>query len=767
MRRFKRALWASVALLLGMFIAFGAYVWVIFNSLDAKVALLPKKQADLRRSPTEILSADGIVLCRLATEMREHVSYQDIPKRIINATIAAEDIRFNQHSGVDLTAIVRAIWTNLRSGSVRQGGSTITQQVAKRLLTTGDRTFRRKIEDACLALQIERKYSKEQIMEIYLNQVYYGAQAYGIKAAADVYFGRPLDELSLSQTALLARLPRRPSDENPFVDMEAAKANRDVVLQIMLEENMIEPDDQDRAMKERVRLVSAKPIRGVGIKHSPYFVTWVLEALRDRFPNEDYARGGYKVYTTLNYKAQVEVEDAVEATIRRNRHRRVTEGAMVVIDTNGEVVAMVGGLDFNRSQYNIITQGHRQPGSSFKPFVYATALELGTIHPNSSVSNARIAYRDPSSGRVWRPKGGGRGGSMSLRSAFINSVNIPAIHVNIDVGPENVARFAKDVFGFRSELFPGPALALGSSAVSPLEMAQAYSVFATGGNRATPYGIRRVVGPEGTIVADFRPLIAPNVLSGGTAETLRDLMRGVVTSGTGTAAGSVRNASGKTGTTNSYQDAWFCGFTDNLIGIAWVANATYDPDSTPAWKYGRMDGVMGGKVSAVMWANAIGPVQRMFDGRPTPARNTDEAQMLTQDVGDTIRIRVCSESGLRARRSCSSVRRAMGRDQIAELGWCDLGHPRQSRVREADPNPEPDPDPGPPEDAGPPDAPAPPNARDDPSARPPTARRPAANVSVEICVETGLRATTYCRLKRLQKFRRDSEPMDTCHVHRP
>jgi penicillin-binding protein 1A len=688
--------------------------------------------------------------------MREPVSYQEIPKRVIDATVAAEDKRFWEHSGVDVMGIVRAVWINLRSGQVEQGGSTITQQVAKRLLTSGERSFRRKIEDACLALQIERQYSKEQIIELYLNQVYYGSQAYGIKAAAEIYFGRPLDQLSLSQIATLARLPRRPSQDNPFVSMDAAIANRNTVLQIMLDEGMIDQQAYDTAINEKLRLVSAKPISQVGIRHAPYFTTWVLDNLREKIPSEDYARGGYKIYTTLNYKAQKEVEDGLASTIRSTRRRGVTEGAMVVMDTNGEIVAMVGGNDFDRSQYNVVTQGHRQPGSSFKPFVYSTAIELGTLRPNGSVSNAAIHIKTPSG--YWSPKGGGHGGSVSVWTAFTQSINVPAVHVCMDVGPENVVRVAKEVFGFKSDLFPGPALALGSSAVSPLEMAQGYSVFATGGNRATPFGIRRIVGPDGGIVAQYRPLIAQNVLSPATTDALRTLMRGVVTSGTGRAASSVPDARGKTGTTNSHKDAWFCGYTDHLIGIVWVANARYDGHEVT---YGPMAGVFGGQVPAALWAKTMGPLEAMFADRPAP--NLDGEKTAVDQAGRDgfMMVRICRDSGLRARRNCPYFLKRMTAEAADDLEYCQEEH-RPGVARnddEAPPVTDENSPPGPNDDA-----PVPPTP---PRIQPPRATTESSTISVEICVETGLRATTYCPQKRVEKFKRGSEPSDFCHVHHP
>ena len=768
-RLVKRAIWTSTALLLLAFIGATVYTWSVFNSLGSRVEDLTEKTAQLRKEPTEIYSADGFVLARLADERREPVAYADIPKLVVDATVAAEDKRFWDHSGVDVTAIVRAIWVNVSSGSVRQGGSTITQQVAKRLLTSGDRTFRRKVEDACLALQIERAYTKEQIVELYLNEVYYGSQAYGIKAASEVYFGKGLEELSVSEAALLARLPRRPSDENPYVDMQAAKNNRNVVLSIMEDEGLISQSEFDKAVKEPVKLVGVTPNQTLGIKRANYYTNWILTELRDIMPDEDFRHGGYKIYTTLNYNLQKQSEETLRDTIRRYRGRRVTEGALVVMDLNGEVVTMVGGNDFSRSQMNVITQGHRQPGSAFKPFVYATALDMGVLSPRDSVSNAPFILRD-NRGRIeWQPKGGGRGGRVSIKSAIVSSINVPAVHVGYDTGVENVARFAHDVFGFRSEIPAVPSVSLGTAEVTPLEMAEAYTVFATRGNRVKPYGIRKIIDPDGQVRLENQPKYVPDVLSRNTAEFLHDCLRGVVTSGTGRAASGVADAAGKTGTTNSYKDAWFCGYTDKVVAIAWVANASYDPDRNPPWVYGTMEAIMGGQVSAGMWAKAVRPVQahlEKYNKRILTMNSDAHGESLVSELSV---VRVCTESGERAVRGCPETEmRDITREDARELGRCSL-HGEPPVV------PDPDPEGAATEESEEEGAEEePPTVADrrpepTPASSPPrTPDRPRVETTrVEICVETMLRATQYCRLKRGVTFRRGEEPSDYCQVHRP
>lgn len=733
----KRVCWTVALVVFVSALGFSAWIYSVMESKKPLVAHLPQIQTDLSREPTMIYSADGVLLYRMSTEHREPVGWPEIPKTVFDATIAAEDRRFMDHRGVDFTAVLRALWVNITSGSVRQGGSTITQQVAKRLLTSGERTFTRKVEDACLAVLIERELTKEQIFTLYVNQIYYGAGAYGIKAAASVYFNKPLSDLTVAEAALLARIPRRPSDENPFVNPEAAKKNRDIVLEIMREESMISESEYRKALAEPVKVVKRQETH-VGILAAPYFVTYILDQLRKEFPSEDFTRGGYKIYTTLNSKAQKHAEEGLKRALQRNKGRRVTEGAVLVMTTSGEILAMVGGSDFKRSQYNAITQGRRQPGSAFKPFVYAAGIEMGFFKPNSMVSNAPFVYNG------WRPKGGGKGGYVSIQTAIVSSINVPAVHAGWTVGPDNVARFAKETFGFRSFLDPVPSLPLGSSAVRPLEMAEAYSVFAAHGNRVIPFGIRRVEGPSGIVLREYRPRIVYNVLSENTVEPMRDILRRVVLNGTGRAASSVTNAAGKTGTTNDHKDAWFCGYTDRVIGIVWVANATYDPKRNPPWHYGTMRGVFGGEVSAPLWASVIKPIQEMLGEKSNGHKPKSYGGGETLETSTNI----CLDSQMRATKACPRQEtRTMKTAEAKALEICPMhgtpgDDPPPIDIPETDPDP-------------PITDPTPPPATD------------GGTVTVEICVETGARATQYCPVKRMETFPRSAAPTAECRKHRP
>ncbi|MFN8218680.1 MAG: transglycosylase domain-containing protein [Fimbriimonadales bacterium] len=570
---------------------------------------LPSVLESVSKKASVIVGADGKELYHAMAEFRRPVAYDHIPKLVINATIAAEDKRFWEHSGIDFWAMPRVILNAGKKG----GGSTLTMQLAKRVYTSPEKSVQRKVRDMALAMMIEREKTKPQILELYLNQVYYGSGAFGIQAAAEVYFGKTLDQLTIAETALLARCVRRPSDENPYANLDAAIANRNVVLGIMREEGMITGDEYEHAMAERVRLKPRSFGSGAKIVRSPYFVQYVLDQVKHDLPEIDLTTGGYRIETTLNTEMDDYAQRAVRRLVDRNRKRKVTTAAFVLMDSNGQIKAMAGGYDYRRNQFNVIYQGRRQPGSSFKPFVYATALSRGVIRPTDTISNEKFTWRDPASGKVWEPKNssGGYGGSFSVRSAIALSKNVPAVRVCEAVGPDTVVSYAHSAFGFESELTPVLSLGLGSSAVSPLEMAQAYSVFQSGGNRVKPFGILRVIGPDGTVLKSYEPEIAQNVFDPQVAAEMDGFLRAVVMGGTGKEARSIEGARGKTGTTQDNRDAWFCGYTNRLIGIGWIANEHFD-NGRKRWVYDPMPKVFGGTVTVDLWVDVMKKASEVF-----------------------------------------------------------------------------------------------------------------------------------------------------------
>jgi penicillin-binding protein 1A len=596
-------------------------------------------------------------------------------------------------------------------------------QIAKRVFSGDAKTLERKARDMALALQIERTLTKDQIFEFYVNEVYFGSGAYGIGAAADVYFGKTLDQLTVAEAALIARCVRRPSDENPYADLKTAVFNRNLVLDTMLEEGWISPKQHREALDEPVRLRKERLRLGASSKLAPYFVDFVFQELKRAVPEAELMRGGYRVVTTLDYELNEYAEAQLREWVRRYRGSRVTTGAFVVLGQDGQVLAMVGGRDYKARQFNAVTQGQRQPGSAFKPFIYAAAFDKGVLSPYGSVSNAPFMIRDDRG--VRRPiSGGGKGGSVSVRSAMAMSINTPACWAIKMVGYHNAVDFAKTRFGFSSELPAVPTLALGSGSVSLMEMAVGYSVFQSGGDRVAPYAIVSVTNAEGETVYTGGPSVERLVLSSTAARGVDMCLRAVVTSGTGRAAGSVRNARGKTGTTSDNKDAWFCGYTDRLIGVGWVGNEYETSEGT--LRYGSMSpGIMGGYIVAPLWARIVGHAQAKY---PEPSRS--------------------HEGG----------------------GAVESGEAVRPRTR---PEPEPDLVPEATEDEDPPATTIEEVPTDDtreqpvPSDPPPDDPPPGELVVVEVCADTGARASAYCPERSRRRFAPGSEPRGRCPQHKP
>lgn len=597
------------------------------------VPKLPAVMAELSSTPSEIVSADGQVLFRLQTEYRKGIHRSEIPQKVVDATLAAEDKRFYDHNGVDLYALGRITVGALGSGKTQGGGSTLTMQIAKMVFTSPERSLERKLKDMALAIQIERMLTKDQIIELYLNQSYFGEGAHGIVAAADVYYGKTLDELTISECAMLARCVRRPSDVNPVKNLKESTNNRNDVLAIMRDEKMISEAEYKEARNEPVKLRETRPSVITAKKTAPYFVDYVLKELRSN--NIDISRGGYRVMTTLNMKAQKVAEERVKQSVKNMSRRGVTRVAFLATDNRGRIVVMVPDTDYSKRQFNMMDSAPgRQPGSSFKPFVYAAGIEFGAFGSRGTVSTAPFMIRDDR-GRNRPIKGGSGKGHISIASALASSNNTAAVRAQDLTGTDNVVRAAKDIFGLqRSNIQPVTTLALGACEVLMTEMAGAYSVFQNHGDRMTAYAIERVTRPDGTIVY-MQPAVKKRVLSPETADAVDLMMRGVVTRGTGKSASIVTNARGKTGTTSSNKDAWFCGYTDKLIGICWMARIVEDSKGRVSSE--AMYGVMGGTGAAPVWADImkriqgeIGEKSRSFGS--IPGVNNKEMEEEPEDV---------------------------------------------------------------------------------------------------------------------------------------
>ncbi len=593
----------------------------------------------------------------------------DIPEVLKQAVIAAEDRNFYGHSGVDIRGTMRALVTDVREGELAQGGSTITQQLAKNAYGVGsDRTVTRKVREAVLAAQLDRSLSKEQILFEYLSIVYFGEGAYGIGAAADVYFDKPVNSLNVSEAATLAGLIPAPSRYNPRADLATAEIRRKSVLQAMLDEELIAQDEWQAAMDSPLWLASAGPAPGphtlvvtptIENAKYPWFVSYLTQYLRTELGDDDVLyRGGLQIFTTLDPKAQVAAEatmlrtlagvdpvvrtDAAGNEITHQMQMSVT----AVEPPTGYVRAMVGGRDFALTETNIAVKGAgsigRQAGSSFKPFVLATAFEQGT-RPDEIYSGGPLTIGDYSpenyAGAVY--------GNMSLRSAMHNSVNTVFVRLMQDVGPNEAVALANRLGLEIPEIDPardgsGLSIALGSREVSSLGMASAYGTFANDGVRVAPTPVVRVFAPDGTLVLDRSEPAGEQVIKEATADNVTDVLEGVITSGTASGKGIGRPAAGKTGTTQDNRDSWFVGYTPTLSAAVFMG---WDPPPPLDASY-RVKGraLTGGSFPAEAWQQfmneALQGVPITDFSEPAPIRDVASEEIQRERRGFAPRTRM-------------------------------------------------------------------------------------------------------------------------------
>lgn len=735
----------------------GSFVFMAdYKEAEAKLDNLPALMAGIQRQPTIIYSADGEKLYIISSEYRRPVESKDIPKIVKDALVAAEDVRFYQHKGVDAQSLARIGYEALKDkGHFSQGGSTLTMQLAKRLYTSPEKTIKRKVQDMALALAMERKLSKDQIITLYLNQVFFGNNAYGIRAAGEVYLGKELKDLDASDAALLVRCVRRPSSETPIANYKKAMENRDVVLKIMHDEGMISDTLYQHSLREKPRLNPKPPSTTARLLKAPYFVDHVLKTLSRDMPDIDVTEGGYKIYTTLDTGLQAVAEKAVKDTM--NARDKVNRGACILIDYKGRILAEVGGPDYKKDQYNAITHGNLQPGSSFKSYLYAACIDQGIIDEDSSVSNELKTYIDPWGGPPWTPKNDRNdyGGYKSVKTAFGLSYNVCAAHLIEKLGPQVLVDYAHNVFGLTAQLNSFPSLSLGAAEVSPLEMARGYSVFMTGGDRVDPFPVDRIVGPDGQIIRKYEPKIAQNVLSPRVVNQMRDLQLQVVDHGTGYPVhGKVPNARGKTGTTSDNKDAWFDGYSDGLLCIAWVGNEVWDGKKYKQLPMSRH--VFGGTTATKIWIPVMAAAHKKYavpqpdrgevdtDANPSPfASNPAKAQ--TPSEADHVNDMVPPPQN----------------DENQNDGGnpADIGDGNGIQDAPATPSNDSNPDP----DNLPPVEPIKPIEK--PKPKPPPKR--IEYIDVEICADSHELATMYCPETVVRTYSKGSEPKAFCHLHRP
>jgi penicillin-binding protein 1A len=518
-------------------------------------------------------------------EQRRDVSIDQISPHVRHAVIATEDHRFRYHPGIDPLALARAVSMNVRARGVSEGGSTITQQLARTLFLSNARTWARKGQEAVIALMLEVRLTKEQILELYLNRVYFGAGAYGVEKMSQQLFGKRAQDLSIAEGALLAGLIQRPSALSPWSNLDAARQRSHVVLQRMREEGYITAEQEKAARTARLTI---RPYPKSDRADNGYAKLFVRQQFRDVFGGDH--PPDWKVHTTINGGLQNAAEEAVTHGLARLRHPGLQAALVAIRPENGHVVALVGGRDFTRSEFDRATRSLRQPGSAFKPFVYAAALERGFTPVTRLEQPEQIPVKGMGD---WRPRNVSSTSRepIPLREAFIESNNRAAVGVQLAIGSRPIRRLGDDL-GL-ADLPDVASLALGTGLVSPLQLTAAYAVFPNGGHAVRPHGIASVIDAHGSEVLDHDDE-ARRVISAETAFQMVSLMRDVLDRGTGSAArlrGVTFPAGGKTGTTNDGHDAWFVGFTSSLVVGVWVgldapapmANASGARYALPIW----------------------------------------------------------------------------------------------------------------------------------------------------------------------------------------
>ena len=665
--------------------------------------------------PLRVYTAEGAQIGEFGEERRSLVSIRAVPEQLKQAIIAAEDERFYQHTGIDYVGVARAAWANLTQGGRRQGASTITMQVARNFFLSSEKTLTRKLYEALLAFKIENNLQKDQILELYINQIYLGQRAYGFAAASQIYFGKSLDKLTLGEAAILAGLPKAPSAYNPVANPQRARQRQQYVLRRMRELGHI--TEQQYADAQKAPLHVRREVDDFAGVHGEFLAEMVRQAVYDQYPEEAYSKG-FRVYTTIRkadqeaaYEAvrrgvlaydraqgyrgpeafvelspkagEEEYEDAlsehpdvddlraalvlaanakeVKAALRTGEsisvageglkfaarsleekasaQRRIRRGAVIRVQrdekknwhilqlpeveaafvsldpTDGAVRALVGGFDFQRSKFNHITQAWRQPGSSFKPFIYSASLEKGftpaTVIPDEPI----VVEAEVTGSQRWEPKNydGKFEGPMRMRTALAKSKNMVSIRILQGIDP----KYAQDYvtrFGFDADKHPPYlTMALGAGAVTPLQMARAYAVFANGGYLIQPYFIQKIVDDRGNVLGNAKPPRAGDeslrAIDRRNAFIMDSMMQDVTRYGTAAAVGKLgrRDLAGKTGTTNDFVDAWFCGYQPELVGIAWVG---YDQPKT----LGRNQ--TGGRVALPIWIEYMGKVLKGLPEMP-------------------------------------------------------------------------------------------------------------------------------------------------------
>lgn len=557
---------------------------------------LPEPRTPVNGGTVTILDGAGRELAIYGGPGSRAVPIERLPQHVLDAVIATEDRRFYSHFGIDPLGIVRAAFINLTSGRVVQGGSTLTQQLAKNLYLGPQQTLKRKLQEALLAIGLESRFSKDEILELYLNRVYFGAGTYGIEAAAERYFAKSATDLTLREAALIAGLLKAPSRYDPTRNPQGAEARMRIVVNSMVDAGLLEA-----ARAEAVLAAPAIPVgrpRGTGIR---YATDRARDEVRDLIGAPD---GDVIVHTTIDRRMQDAASAALSESLRRNGQRlRVEQGAVVVLSTDGAIRALVGGRDYGQSQYNRAVLARRQPGSAFKPFLYLAALEAG-FDPEDTVLDEPIEIDG------WRPANFRDVylGRITLTEALVRSVNAGTVWLAREVGWDRAIEMAHRL-GINEDLPDNPSIVLGTSEVTPLAMAGAFAPLANGGRAVVPHLITRIDDGNGNRIWQRHGDGLGSALSARVVGEMNRMMQAVITRGSGRKAGIDRPAGGKTGTSQDNRDAWFVGYTADLVGAVWVGNDNDSPTRN----------VFGSGLPTEIWRSTMLAAHRGLPARPLPA----------------------------------------------------------------------------------------------------------------------------------------------------
>ncbi len=583
--------WGLVVLVWGVIATGFVVAWYAYDLPD-----VDKQLAATRRPSVTVLGADGSVLATYGDLYGIPVSVSQLPAALPAAVLATEDRRFYRHFGLDLIGLARAVWVDIIAGRIVQGGSTITQQVAKNLFLTPRRTIKRKVQEVLLALWLERKLSKDQILSVYLNRVYLGAGTFGVEAASKKYFSKSVRDVSLYEAAMLAGLLKAPSSYNPLANPKRSAKRTRQVLANMVAAGYLSKAQSRAAIKDRASVLAGSR----NFSEGRYFADWVMERTAAYLSPGD---SDITVTTTLDAKLQRQAEGAVAAALDgAGRKARVSQAALVAISPDGAVRAMVGGRSYSKSQFNRATQALRQPGSAFKPIVYLAGLRAG-LNPRSILVDGPITIDG------WSPENFSRKfkGRVTLSQALAGSINTVAVRVAERAGIKNVIDTAHRL-GITSDFRLDPSIALGTGEVSLIELTSAYGTFANGGTGVWAYGIVSISDDEGRILYRRSGSGPGRVVSPANVAAINKMMSEVIRSGTGRAAAIPRAVAGKTGTSQNFRDAWFIGYSADLVAGVWMGN----DDSKP------MHRVTGGGLPARIWKRFMSAAHQGLPRRPLP-----------------------------------------------------------------------------------------------------------------------------------------------------